>query len=111
MLVDFVRCHSLGRCQWWGACPWNAKHLLLSWKYTLAYYWRSCWNSCQWSYTICPQGWKVAKETEWMTKMKEHSESSSYKTHGSGHAQEGLNDWRPKHMALFIMLGRLMNIS
>jgi len=35
---------------------------------------------------------KVAKEIERMTKMKEHSESSSYKTHGSGHAQEGLNN-------------------
>jgi hypothetical protein len=40
MLVDFVGCHSSGRCQWWGACPWNAKHLVLCWKYTLAYYWR-----------------------------------------------------------------------
>jgi hypothetical protein len=27
-----------------------------------------------------------------MTKMKEHCESSSYKTHGSSHAQEGLNN-------------------
>lgn len=47
-----------------------------------------------------PQGWKVAKEIEWMTKMKEHCESSSCKTHGSSHAQ-GLNNWGPKLYGAF----------